>query len=860
VQDPSGAIVPGAHVDLKRRDGATIASAVTDSAGQFHLTQPPSGEYRIDIALPGFQPLTRPLHIDKSLPANLTLTLALANVDTTVVVTADSSIEMAAPESNQDAASISADDMKSLPIFDDDVVATMSALLDAGVAGESGTTLIVDGVEMKTVGVSTSAIDRVSINQDPYSAQYRTPGRGQIEITTKSTSDKFHGSVVFIFRDAAFNASNYFATSKPPEQRRIYDGYLTGPIKPLHNTAFLFSGERTEDDTYNQVDATGAPAGVLPVQNVFAPTRGTWLTMKVSHTFSNTNNAYVLYRFYDGSKTNQTVGGQTLATTGSINRNLDMDITFHDDLAVGANKFNQFSFLFERNIDTTTSSLQAPVIMVQGAFTGGGGQADVVNTEYNPNVSDVFSWTHKIQQFKFGVQVPNMGRRILEDKTNRLGTYTFAPIPVCVMGSTGLCSSTQAYTALQAYQSNIPTSFSIQQGQLRFLTYYVQPGAFFQDQIQATPRLTITPGVRYEWQNAFPNTKNAFQPRLSFAYVVDKKHALVVRVGSGVYVRRVGADVVQRLAQYNQPAEQSLLFNNTGQFPYVLPAVPNICYASGIENPCTTLTSQPPNRFIYEPNLKSPVQSYFGLTVERQITKGSTFTIGYGGYRGWHAVRSLDVNAPLNPFVSQVRPNPSYSQIMEMDSGGYQKSDSLNASFRGRIGNVFSGFVQYGLQHADSDTQWSEFNPQNPYNANADWSRADTDQRQKFALFGTFNPDKPLNLGIGFYANTPLPYTITTGLDSYDPGIFNARPAGVARNSVNGGGYQDIQLRWSYTFKLHPHQKEPGPAISTSIASFNTLNRANFTTYNGVLGSSTFMQPISANSPRRLQLTLGYSF
>ena len=102
--------------------------------------------------------------------------LKVASLATTVVVNAGEASDVAAPDQNQDTPSISSSDMKTLPMLDNDVVATLSALLDAGAAGEGGATLMVDGVEMKNVGVSTAAIERVSINQDPYSAQYRQPG------------------------------------------------------------------------------------------------------------------------------------------------------------------------------------------------------------------------------------------------------------------------------------------------------------------------------------------------------------------------------------------------------------------------------------------------------------------------------------------------------------------------------------------------------------------------------------------------------------------------------------------------------------------------------------------------------------
>ena len=41
---------------------------------------------------------------------------------------------------------------------------------------------------------------------------------------------------------------------------------------------------------------------------------------------------------------------------------------------------------------------------------------------------------------------------------------------------------------------------------------------------------------------------------------------------------------------------------------------------------------------------------------------------------------------------------------------------------------------------------------------------------------------------------------------------------------------------------------------SFSLSSFNTLNRPNFQNYVGVITSSNFMKPTSADQPRRLQL------
>jgi hypothetical protein len=746
-----------------------------------------------------------------------------------VNVDATQDLDVIAPDNNHDAATVSAADMKNLPIFDNDIVATLSAFLDAGVTGEGGTTLMVDGVESTTVGVSPSAIERVSTNEDPYSAEFRQPGRGQVEITTKSTAERFHGSASFTYRNSAFYASNYFSTTKPPEQRRIYEGYLTGPLKPLHDTAFLFSFMRREKNAFAQVLATTIPY-VMPAQNVSAPTHNTQLSMKVSHQYNDHHSAYVLYTFEDDSTVNQGVGGLVQASAGYTSNDFDQHLTYHDDLSISPTILNQLNLHYERDYQSIIDAFDGQQVIVEGVATFGSAQQNAIYTENNPTVTDTVSWSlakHIPQQLKFGIQLPNLGRRVWEDRTNREGTYTFS----------------NAATYLSPTPT--PASFSIQQGQERFITLFAQPSAFFLDQVQLTPRFTVTPGLRYDFQNTLSNTRDGLLPRLSLAYLLDKKHALVVRTGAGFYIRRVGVNIGQQLARYQFAAERNLLVTD------------NICYPT-----CTPayLATQPPSLFVYQPNLQAPQQVYFSLSVERQVTKNSTVTLAYNGYRGWHALRSVDINAPLPPFTSAVRPNPNFAQILQLQSQGYQKTDGMSLSYRGRVGKVVSGFLQYTLQHADTNTQFSTFIPQNQYDPNNEWSRSDLDQRQHLAVFGTLYPDKPITLGVGFYSNTPLPYTITTGTDDYKTGVFNARPAGVPRNSLNGGDFQDLQLRLNYTRKLQPKSKDDDSSLAFSISSFNTFNRANFETYDGVLGSPNFMRPTTAADPRRLQLQASYSF
>ena len=55
-------------------------------------------------------------------------------------------------------------------------MATLSRFLDAGSLGGGGRRIVVNGMEVSALRVSSSAIQQIKINQDPYSAEYVAAG------------------------------------------------------------------------------------------------------------------------------------------------------------------------------------------------------------------------------------------------------------------------------------------------------------------------------------------------------------------------------------------------------------------------------------------------------------------------------------------------------------------------------------------------------------------------------------------------------------------------------------------------------------------------------------------------------------
>src|SRR5207253_282875 len=94
--------------------------------------------------------------------------------------------------SNSDALTLNQDMLDSLPVFDQNAIATLSRFLDTGSIGTGGVTIVVNGMEVNSLNVSASAVQQIKINQDPYSAEYSRPGRGRIEILTKPGGQAYH--------------------------------------------------------------------------------------------------------------------------------------------------------------------------------------------------------------------------------------------------------------------------------------------------------------------------------------------------------------------------------------------------------------------------------------------------------------------------------------------------------------------------------------------------------------------------------------------------------------------------------------------------------------------------------------------
>jgi hypothetical protein len=828
VLDPSGASIPGAHVVLRTTEASATLETKTDATGAFRFDNVRTGKYDLEVEAEGFRPTQVQATITtRRTPAFRVVLPILVQTESVTVATGENvPLISTDTQGNQNTNSIDRNALDRIPVFDQDYITAMSRFLDDNAVGTNGVTLVVNGIEANGPGVTPSAVQEVRINNNPYSARFSRPGRARLEIITKGGSSDYHGSLNFLFRDSVFDASNAFAVVKPPERRQYYEGSVTGPIGHSKRTSFLLS----LDEDLNNQQAIIAPDTIAAVeslgfgsiaQTVPNPTHHFFGSGRIFHDLANGDQFWIGYSYEHRSSENQNVGGNTLPSAATNTHFLEHEINVSHLHQFSPHWLNQARFLVGHFDNSVHSVNPDPQIAVSGLFTAGGAQSDSRRTEYHFDGTDFATYANGKHQLSFGIDIPDISRRGLDDFTNRGGTYTFA--------------------SAADYSSAAPATYLVQtgQGHVAFLERVLC--GFVEDNIRVTPNLSLYVGVRYYWQNYFHDDSDNFAPRISFAYAPSAKSKTVIRGGAGIFYDRTGPSPIGDLLHFNGVNLLRFLLDSPAHFP-VQPGD-----LSGVPTSIVTL----------DPRTRIPYTLQYSIGVERQITAKTTFSAVYIGNRGIDVFRSIDANAPLPGSV--VRPNPTVGQVREMQADGYLKGNALELTFRGKLNKYFSGQVQYTTGRTDNNTSGITFFPASSYNAAADWGRSDNNRLHKFDLLASTQAIKFFTLGVALSVYSGKPVNITTGGDDNHDGILNDRPAGISRNTMPGPGMIDLDLNLSHDFPLSKAKKET-KVISLSLNAFNVLNHPNYVTYIGAMSSSLFGKPVAAQPPRRLQLDVQFKF
>jgi hypothetical protein len=823
VDDEAGLAVPGVALTLIDVASGVSREAVTDGSGRFVFEQVASGRYALNAEVSGFQRVEMAVTVGTDAPPPVRIRLKIA-LEEEVTVTGTLSTDPLAAERNAAATELDPEALRGLPTDGQDVLSLVGNFLSPALGR---TSIVVDGAEGDGLDPPPSAIHRVFINRNPYSAEFKRPGRARIEIVTERGSRRyFRGTSALFVRNSALDARHPFATTRPDLDRRVFEATLGGPL-PGKGLSFFGSAQRFVNRDEAVVNARTL-AGPL-VENLLTSERRANALARLdwrrgAHAFT------ARYDALNDLEPNHGVGGLRLADQGfrTLERRQGLQLASHE--VFSAALVNDLRVDLNQSRRQDGDAARGPAVVVAGAFIGGSSQ--IFRTAHNASAQ-----IQEIATLGLGSHVLRVGGRVRPawidafDASNFGGTFEFSD--------------------LSAFARAVPVLFRVERGSHDVSFSRYETSAFVEDAIRIGSHVGVTIGLRHDFESRGP-TSNAFAPRLSVAFAPGGGRT-VVRGGAGMFVERLSDSAIERASLVDGTRLREIVIANP---PYPDPF--------GGQTPISTL---PASIVRIDPALETPSLVQAGVGVERALWRKTFLTIEYEHLKGDGLFRSRNVNAPQPG--SDRRPEPALLNVNQIESTGTRQGDALTATFRGRI-QEFRGTMQYVLSKTTDDTSGPFSLPADNYNLAAERGRADFDRRQRFTLAGAYEwPQSAWRLGAVLTLASGAPFDITTGSDDNHDLSANDRPPGVTRNTGRGPGLAQIDLRISKLFALpravsrdDPELRKRSEAQNFELTAdfFNVLNRTNPSTIVGVASSPLFGRAVAARQPRTIQLSARYRF
>lgn len=846
VTDAAKRPVSGAAVALVAQETNRKHVTVTGPQGEFLVTLLDPGTYRLEVDAAGYRRHVQDLELDVNQEIHVEVPLLPGKTSEQVNVTATRSLLRT--DSAAAGGIIDTRQVQDLPL-DGRNFYELSLLLPGVVpaaegsaasvrgsfainingAREDANDFLLDGIyngDPKLNGVAVTpqvdAIREFEVLSSTYDASFGRNGGGQISVVLRSGGNQFHGTAYEFFRNAIFDARNYFApaqTPAPQDQRNQFGGSLGGPV--AKNRTFFFADyQGTRDNTgvtqvtnvptlaerigdfsqsglvpidpstgapfpnlkipANEMDPVGlaiaalypAPNRNVPNQNyVSSPDtrqRADQFDVRLDHTLSAASQLSFRYSFGDDSLFEPFTGPSFPLVPGYGDNvpSRDQNVMLAETHVFTPSLLNEIRLGFDRvslgvyqqdigqningqvglpQISTNPRDWGLSSISVTG-FSPLGDESN--NPQHGTTnvyqLTDNLTYVHGRHLAKFGADFRILQQNAYRDVESR-GFIDFTGL---ILGN-----------ALEELLLGLPTDSGVatlnNPEHLRTYSY----NFFANDQWRVRPNLTLTLGLRYEYNSpavdaqnhanlydestqalvpvgtdgmprgGYLPDRNNFGPRVGLAWSPGALAHTVVRAGYGIYYDESSLAPGEGL--YFSPP----YFNFNVYYP-LGPTAPLL-----LDNPFpgNFPLPTPSSALAFQRDLRTTYVQQWNFNIERSLGGSRMFEIGYVGSKGTGLIGARDINQPppsANPNYQ--RPVAAFADIDLLESNRNSIYHSLQTRFEQRLDFGLSLLASYTFAKS-IDNGSSFFSsagdpnfPQDSYDLRAERGLSNFDVRHRF--------------------------------------------------------------------------------------------------------------------------------
>lgn len=799
-----------------------------------------------------------------------------------------------------------------------------SFAIDTAGQREDTTNWLVNGINLSdevqnqiTFQPSIDTVSEFKIDNATFPPEYGRNSGAIVNIATRSGSNDFHGEVFDFLRNNYFDARDFFNPKPTPQSafnRNDFGGDVGGPIK--RNKVFFFAsyeglrqhqGISTVSTVLNQAQqaqvaatsdsAVQKVAALIPTANsVGSGTPGvpSTFTNFIGSSVANVNidqgagdlefnlsdtdrlhGYYALQEDVRQEPTLQYAGGNALPGWGDTRQGRRQIMTLEEDHIFSPSLtnearigYNRIHILFTPNQllnpatfninDGITSAIGLPQISIGNTALQFGGPAGFPQGRGDTTVvgSDTVRWLRGNHSFAFGGEI------------RRFYNNNFA-----------LDNGTIVFPTIAAFINDQVSSFNINLSNGASKILEPAFGLFAQDTYKLRPNLTLSLGLRYDYNNVLSDSQNRFvefvpssvsliqvgtnglsqpysadsklfQPRVGFAWDPWGDGKTSVRAGYAILADQPVTGIVTGMTT-NPPFGDPLRVNNAQQPTLSLLNAATVAGPSGLA-PTTIFNG-----------FRDPYVQSYNLTLQRQVTSTMGLQVGYIGSKGTHLRLARNLNqpfigqpvggtdpAPTVPFpalsaTSPINPNSTLGNITEIDSSGNSNYNALWVS----ADKHFASGLQFNASYTYSKSlDYNSLSSQgvvleDSTNPRLNYGPSDFDARNRFVISAVYDlPFKGNRLVSGWevsgisQAQSGNPLTVV--MNTAGPtGNFTLRPDVTA----------PVQVGYAAATSTYGIQWIENSAVFASPAGAKDAN-GGFTYHFGNLGRNSIIGPSFVNT------------